>query len=141
VYFGSERFPNTIKLFSKIVRRRRQNQAGKAGATQASQERQDNRVSPDRPELHVHEGQAGDQPPEVVDDDTNDVDIVEDENNDHFVRVDDNNNDDAPDVHVDESQAVDQSLDVVEGDNNNNADVIEVRMIAMTMRGACCLHP
>jgi hypothetical protein len=69
---------------ARIQRRRQQNQAGIAGATQASHERQDDRVSPgtpnqqnkpeqgtgdDRPELHVHEGQAGDQPYEKVDDD------------------------------------------------------------------------
>ncbi len=42
-----------------------------------------------RPELHVHEGQAGGQPPEVVDDDKHDVDVVEDEKNDHDMRVED----------------------------------------------------
>jgi hypothetical protein len=69
---------------ARIQRRRQQNKEGIAGATQASHERQDNGVprgSPnqqnkpeqgtgaDRPELHVHEGQAGDQPSEKVDDD------------------------------------------------------------------------
>ena len=36
----------------------------------------------DRPDVHVDESQAGDQPREVVEDDKNDVDIVEDDNND-----------------------------------------------------------
>ena len=111
---------------ARIQRRRQQNQAGKAGATQASHERQEDGVSPgtpnqqnkpegetgfipqisprricedvdvntathahdahdntevnnndnvtatdgdNRPELHVHIGQKGDQPPEKVDDD------------------------------------------------------------------------
>jgi hypothetical protein len=75
--------------------KRHQNQAGKVDATQASQERQDNGVSPDSPELHVHEGQAGDQLPEVV----------EDQNNDRDVPFDDNKN--------------------VDGDNNVNGDIVE----------------
>jgi hypothetical protein len=56
---------------------------------------EDNNVSQDSPELHVHEGQAGDQLPEVV----------EDENNDRDVPFDDNKN--------------------VDGDNNVNGDIVE----------------
>ena len=70
--------------------------------------------------MHVHEGQAGDQP--------HADDVVEDENNDCDVRVNDDKNDDAPYLHFDEShQAVDQSSDIIDGNNNDNdnADIVE----------------
>ena len=80
--------------------------------------------------MHIDESQAVDQPRDIVEGDSNDVDVVEDDDSDGRVEGDNNDNDaatnddadnsnpsiDEPDGHVDEFQ----STDVVEDDNNDN---------------------
>ncbi len=108
MYFGSERFPNTIKFFCRIARlkRTRRFPAGNAGATQASQEKQDDGVSQGTPPGGNHEDADVNLDTHARDahDNNDNIDCAESNNSDIAVTT---NGEDRPDVHGHEGEDVD----------------------------------